>query len=255
MPDSFSRYSSTSAPAYLGEAARLRLFGSWRPRAALTTPVAERVRFALMRACAGPVPSQVSGKDAAGRPLVGHRHLHMLPIRRSGADALEDILLWARHGFEPDTLAVLDELGKRGGQLRLGRCAVLRLEVLERGPLEGLAASLPGVFGPACLWRSVTPFVAPRYPKCRRGQHIDRPDDQISALLAQNYAVVPTQMTPTTEAVDHWQRFVQHRFKDQRPPRRHTSGWTLRFAAPICGPLVLGHGAHFGLGRFEAVLS
>lgn len=259
MPDTFAHHLSTSAlstDGCDGAGARLRVFGAWRPRAALTVPVADRVRFALMRACSGSIPSQVLGKDASGRPLIGHRHLYTLPIGRPGADAkLEDILLWTRHGLEPDTLAMLDVLAERGGHLRLDQRAGLRLEVLERGGPEVLATSLSRVFGPASVWRSVTPFVAPRYGKYRRGRRVDEPAEQIATLLAENYAVVPTQITPMTEPAEHWRGFVQRRFKDPRSPSRHASGWILHFAAPISGPIVLGHGAHFGLGRFEAVPS
>jgi CRISPR-associated protein Csb2 len=49
--------------------------------------------------------------------------------------------------------------------------------------------------------------------------------------------------------------FVQHRrTKERRDGRLHHgqtgAAWIIQFPEPVCGPIALGYGAHFGLGQF-----
>lgn len=48
-----------------------------------------------------------------------------------------------------------------------------------------------------------------------------------------------------------WNRFTRVRLKDRgRLGARTAFGFELRFEQPVAGPICLGYGSHFGLGRF-----
>lgn len=247
MPDAFT--SPNPALVTPGQGAILALFGSWQPPATMTVPVAERVRFALMRACRERVPWQISGKDDEGRPRIGHDHLFFVPFasERARAGAIDRILLWARNGFEPATLAAIEAVTRGGGWLRIGSRPRLRLEVLTVGHSTGLPVTL---IGPARVWRSATPFVPPRYCRARRGELRDTPEQQLVEFARACVGTRPCELNRVEG--EHWPYYVQQLRHHRRRPG--AAGWILHFAEPVCGPLVFGGDSHYGLGRFEAVV-
>ena len=128
----------------------------------------------------------------------------------------------------------------------------LRLELLALGGPRALDASWTRpLLGPSRWWRSRSSFVAPRFPKHRRGRELDPPDEQLEHLFHRVLGEVPVLLRPAGDAA-LWAGFEQRRLKDPRAALRPASGWWIEFAAPVAGPIVLGHGAHFGLGCFEA---
>ncbi len=255
MPDTFSvpNFAALGTPpAPAGEGAILRLFGPWRPKSRIAVPVAERVRFALMRSCPGRVPWQLSGKDEAERPRIGHDHLFFLPLCRDGGSpdsSIEQVLLWANKGLEEETRALLLHFANKGGWLRIGPRPKLRLELVAVGAPPTLTDSLASpTLGEARVWRSATPFVAPRHCKRRRGQLVDTPKQQLIDLAERNLGVRPVKVE-RLEGELGWASFCQQRGRG----RPDAAGWILHFSEPVAGPIVLGSGAHYGLGRFEAV--
>jgi CRISPR-associated protein Csb2 len=259
MPDTFSAHSQSTmyTPKTRGGGAILGIFGNWRPQSFLALPLAERVRAALMRASDGQVPWQISGKGDQGRPRRGHDHLYVLPfasVQTPGHEPrLNRVLLWADGGLEDATLNVIERLGHQGGSLQLSGRSPLRLELLGVGARETLAVPMP-ITGPARTWYSATSFVSPRFPKHRRGRDLDPPREQLSRLVTEVLGHTLERMTPFEQPSGRWSTFSQSRLKHPGGPRRPASGWVLRFSEPVCGPIVLGYGAHFGLGRFEADL-
>ena len=257
MPDTFpTGPTPLSLDQHLGEGACLGLFGSWRPPRALILPLAERVRAALMRASDGRVPAQVSGKNAAGEPREGHDHLYVLPIERSPSGGLDRVLLWAQYGLEADTRELLEHLAQAGGEIGFRGRPRLRMELLSLGDRAQLdAAWTRRVLGPASVWRSCSSFVAPRFPKRRGGEMLDAPREQLARLLALVHGLEALELGEMMEPEHGWASFEQRRYARPDAPRRVASGWRVRFAQPVAGPLALGYGAHFGLGRFEALAS
>jgi CRISPR-associated protein Csb2 len=260
VPDTFSPQEAGNSPmptvAHDGGGAILGFFGPWAPPMTLALPVADRVRAALMRASGSDVPWQISGKDDDGRPCQGHRHLQILPFASSAsveaAPRIDRILLWAAHGLQPQTLAVLDTLAARGGRVQFRDRPPLRLEVIatgSRGELYRDETAL--LLGAARSWRSATSFVPPRFPKRRRGCDIDTAREQLMRLAADRQGHPLVEISPIHVSSEYWRSFEQRRLKDPRGPRRAASGWMLRFTRPVHGPIALGYGAHFGLGRFE----
>lgn len=258
MPDTFSTCTtSTFASEDPAGGAVLGLFGPWQPPITLTLPIAERVRAALMRASGSAVPWQISGKDELGRPRRGHDHLYVLPFSSQAApgsrQVVDRVLLWASSGLHESTLTVLDRLHQVGGWIRVVDRPRLRLEVLAVGSRDRLADSTPPqIIGRARTWHSVTGFVAPRFPKRRRGEMFDSPEKQLLWLAAEVVGSVPRVLAPVVLPAGCWSAFQQQRLAHARSARRLAGGWLMRFSEPVDGPVVLGYGAHFGLGRFDA---
>jgi len=249
MPNEFIRAAPIGAEPPLVQGVVLALFGSWRPDSGQTLAVAERVRVALMRASGSRVPWQVSGKDQQGRPRLGHEHLYILPFASglvSGEGRVDRVLLWARGGLDPRTAAVVEHLSDHGGWIRVGRNPPLRLE-----RLGGAAPSQ--VLGPARVWHSVSGFAPPRHTKRRRGSIQDPPEQQLARLCEAVLGQTPRAVEICPGFAERWSGAMEVRSKDTASRTGiRCSGWTLRFDQPVAGPLALGYGAHFGLGRFEA---
>jgi CRISPR-associated protein Csb2 len=120
------------------------------------------------------------------------------------------------------------------------------------------------VLASSAVWVSATPFVVTRYPKLR-GTKRDQPEDYATPhAFARHVPRQELQRRPelpsivSIEPLD-WigpRRLRTIQFKRFRAKpgddggRRPAAGFRITFAAPIRGPLALGHSCHFGLGLF-----
>ena len=113
--------------------------------------------------------------------------------------------------------------------------------------------------GRATVWESVSPFVCYRHPKRRGGRWVDTPEEQVARALRQlhpDVGVVEVRRRhqgPRDEA--RWAAaFYRRRLRgggSRADDRGHA--FVLTLAEPLEGPLLLGYGAHLGLGQFAAV--
>ena len=229
-----------------------------------TLIVAERFRSSVMgRRDAGPAHWQFSGKDEHDQPLEGHGHAYFLPIagpdpEREGRTLIDRVLVWARDGLEPEAWRHLQRriTGSKPWQLRGESDHPLHLILAGYGNLDELQALLePDVFGPARVWVSATPFMPLRFVKHRRGEILDAPEDQLRRLCQDvlGHEVVSVDpYEPKSQSAFGWNRFVRYRKKDrERMAGRQGLGFRITFAQDVEGPVVLGYGAHFGLGQFR----
>ena len=242
-----------------------RLGGPVLPKDTYATWIAERVRVSLMALTTGvngrPSPT-FSGHTEDGGAASGHGHAWFLPADEDGDGFLDHIGVWAPAG-----------LGQR-------ECDALGRLVRLWGDAHDLAVWLLGIdhpgngFGPTwaeahTVWRSATPFVCDRHPKRRNGGIKDGVEDQIRNAWVRHWAhrrhwpgsehlpekapeVEVVLLPPAGQIACRWRQFRLDR--PRRGPFGATSGRhhvELRFSAPIQGPLALGAGAHFGLGRFD----
>lgn len=217
------------------------LRGTWRVPDTFTLPLAERLRAAMFRQTGPHANWQISGKDEQGQPRQDHAHLYLLPLASHESRQIDRIVAWANTGMLDDTRALLDELPTRARLHFVGR----RPLSLESLPLLGLRPLL----GHAPTWVSATPFVPPRHTKRRRGLLVDSPDDQLAQLCERVLGHAPARIEPLPTR--DWSQFVQRR-KGESGPDRRCSGWRITFDTELAGPIALGLGAHFGLGRFDA---
>jgi CRISPR-associated protein Csb2 len=208
-----------------------------------------------------------SGRDRWGRPSRGrHSHAHFFALDHRGDGWIDRLLVWSPAGFDPRAQAAL----RRGRRLWAagGLELALRLLALEQlppaEPPAPLATELRSLVGPATTWISRTPFVLSRHPRRRRngepkrdprGRWIDGPEWQLQRALRQHGAPRPLAIEPLPACRCDGREQPWERFQTRRPEgggRRFGGayGFRLRFAEPFPGPLLLGYGAHQGLGLF-----
>lgn len=236
-----------------------------------TLLIGERMRSSAMNITkqrSDRAPWQLSGKDQDDAPITGHQHAYFLPLghrNQVGREVIERVLIWAGAGLELDAWASLQRLGASGRRLRgVAEGHPLNLILAGYGDFDELQALLArdvtrpdkgSWLGPAKTWVSATPFVPPRFTKVRGGKRIDGPEDQLRWLAGE----VLGQQIETIEAYASegggafgWNRFVRVRRKDRKRSAAHGGmGFRITFAEPVHGPIVLGYGAHFGLGLFR----
>ncbi|PIE25257.1 MAG: type I-U CRISPR-associated protein Cas5/Cas6 [Planctomycetota bacterium] len=201
---------------------------------------------------------ELIGKGEDGQPLSGHRHLHVLPLDLDADGRLEHILLYAPMGFGPEAQDAIDALKRtwmKGGAgelsvARAGRGALADLRRLGPPWSEAIARLLGAVEG-AHKWRSATPFVPPRYLKRSGRNTLER--QVLAELESRGLPVAGIEVLPWDRVAQGWRHFVRRRGgRAAQPPMDCGFALELDFEEPISGPLCLGYGAHFGLGRFDS---
>jgi CRISPR-associated protein Csb2 len=113
----------------------------------------------------------------------------------------------------------------------------------------------------ACFWVSATPFVPPgnrrRWRRNGRARSGETPVKLLAKLLVKSGFPEPVAVEAVAEPARpesvcvHVSRRERRRVREQGAPALRAGYWfRLRFAAPIAGPICVGHSAHFGLGLF-----
>jgi CRISPR-associated protein Csb2 len=199
----------------------------------------------------------LTGKDEQGRPLRGHRHAHAhtIPLDLDGDGHLDHVLIYAAMGLCPAAQQAIRALRRTWSKGGVGE---LQLAVVGSGDLESLRR-LPGRWsraveailsppGGACVWHSVTPFVPPKTPDGRRSR---QPLALVNRELASRGLPPAQSVEIDLDLTRRLRHFVRRRGHGGVPPKVDV-GWGLKltFAQPICGPLLLGYAAHYGLGLF-----
>lgn len=229
------------------------------PTVARTLPQAELLHKALVSQLGyggEPCPELV-GRDEYGNPLnEQHAHAHVVPIDLDGDGRLDHVVLFARMGFGARAQGAIRSLRRtymKGGvgELQVAIAGIGALSDL-RNIGEGLSNAVEGFLGPtggATSWISETPFVPPRYLK-KQGR---------SSLLGQVEAELDSRGFPSAkiEVLD-WavetlelRHYVRRRRRGPQPPLDVGFAVRLKFERPVLGPICIGYGSHFGLGRFS----
>ena len=209
-------------------------------------------------------PSEISGRDADGKPLKApsHRHAFWLPEDADGDGWIDHVSVFVAGGMNRQVQAGLDRI------TRLWLAPKQRSDEIDAEPgavkewrlaLEGFGrpadfAGCARIFGTSRHWRSVTPFLASGHLKAagyqgevrrllkRRG--LDAADVDVEERRAIDVGRTPRRAI-------HFHRF-RSRGREAQPD---TAGALLDIVLPeaIEGPLAIGYGSHFGLGLFAAV--
>jgi CRISPR-associated protein Csb2 len=211
---------------------------------------------ARLKLAPGVTPRVLGGCRDDGRPLdEPHRHAHALSLDLDCDGHIDHLLVWAPAGLDG-----LDQRALRmtRGTYSKGGVDALRLAWAGSGAHVDLCAmaepfgtAMRAAIGSHRAWLSATPFVPPRHLKAR-GRHT------LAGQVQAELAVRGLPPAASVEALD------PHRDEHARQLRLHVRrrghgpapvidhGFTLRltFSEPIGGPLCLGYGSHFGLGRF-----
>lgn len=217
-----------------------------RPSVHAGVSVADVLRRACMgrfgKLTDGGTSELLSGKQADGTPLAGHRHAHYLAFDSDGDQRIDTLLAWAPDGFpEREVEAITGLRGLRGyehvADFRPGRTALIAV--------GSVAEVVPELCGPARTWESMTPFAPARFPRRRQ-----RWDEHTVAQVAQEIGWRGLPEPRKVELVPGgWLDFRRHRpTKERLAQARRATGVRLTFDLPVEGPIALGALSHFGLG-------
>ena len=228
----------------------------------------ESMRRALMARSDG--HAVFSGKDDAGQPLQGNRHTYVIPsCTHRTSDGVDRIALWCAGGFPRDVegaISGLNWLRRTDGRGSGDEAEQLSLTFVGFGEASDFGASRQSAdtprlrqLGESTVWESVSPFVCTRHAKRRGGVVLDAPEEQVRRALLRTHPeaeverIEPRFARPEEEV--RWARpFYRSRLRgggSQGGSRGYAFRIILR--GPIRGPLMLGYGAHLGLGQFAAV--
>ncbi len=260
----------TTAPAAVARShderlptvARYAVAGNVPKRLTDAVEVAGQVRKSLMsHSDAAPV---FSGRDPDGQPARDHRHAFILPEASGRRGLITHVTVYAPMGFDARARRALDAVRRVwcGG-------AILDLVLLGVGQGADFAgederAGQCPLFATSASWVSRTPFVPTRHAKQHNGRAkldeagriIGAPDHDLVRLLATQGYPAPAQIasvidTRIGDRPTRWTAFRTQRNEGggRRGPAS-AGGFRISFAEPVTGPIVLGYGAHFGLGVF-----
>ncbi len=252
--------------------ARFKIAGSAPPRLTDAVAVGDRMRLAMVSKSDGhPV---FTGKTPDGTPLRGHQHTHFIPEALGRHGHVTHLTLWAPMGFDEEALAALSRVERvwnnRAPEFEFD------LVFLGSGSREDFAGTNRQAGHSLALvesstWVSRTPFVPTRHIK-KRSDGTPKVDDEtgyvlggarhdLHRLLMEAGFPSPRRISTLedgpegTNLAGKLTRWLE--FRTDRPSgngRRATHrgfGFRIEFDQPVRGPLCLGYGAHYGLGRFE----
>ncbi len=226
----------------------------------------ESVRRALMSLTQARSPV-FSGRTEQGKRQDGNRHAYYLAEDEDGDDRIDHVTVFAREGFGAEAHQALRTLRSLSSS-QWSPPLLLLLEDLAPHPSvvppdsvvsPGGENEIPRAIGPcvrARTWISSTPFVLSRHPK-RNGR--DGPLSQLREELERGGFDSPEEieilLAPARgPRARRWSDFRHRRSNGQGRvglgSERSLWGFRITFPRPQWGPLVVGYGAHFGLGRF-----
>jgi CRISPR-associated protein Csb2 len=190
-------------------------------------------------------PSPAFTGSQGGEPLRGHRHATLVPLtldRRAGR--LDHVLVHAPMGFDEEARSALMRLSKTYAK----NLPAIFVTLAGLGHPEDLSKTVPSLRA-SRVFRSVTPFVAPRFVKAR-GK--DSMAEQVQAELERRGLPRAAIVELLPGGLTMFRKFRKaRRDPDRAPPTAHGVGLRLRFADALQGPIALGYASHFGLGSFE----
>ncbi len=194
--------------------------------------------------------AELVGLDTARKPIVGHRHAHILPLTLLATDDhLDHILIWAPGGLSDSSQDVLRAVRKTYMKGGVGELDVRFAGSGSRDEFKKVPA-LRHVLGEARIWQSLTPFVPPRHQK-RHGRNTL--EGQIAEELSSRGFPAPERIEILPEESVGFRHFVRTRSAHARPPQDLGYAIRLTFPGLVAGPLVVGYAAHYGLGLFSPV--
>jgi CRISPR-associated protein Csb2 len=229
------------------------------PMVARTLPQAELLHEALVSKLGfwGESCPELVGRDQAGDPLKGHRHAHLLPVDLDADGRLDHIIIFAPMGLGERAQRAVRSLRKtymKGGvgELQIAVAGVGAMSDL-RTIAAGLSSAIEEVLGPtggATSWVSATPFVPPRHLK--KHGHSSLGGQVEAELEVRGFPPARVDVVEWTGDTLMFRHFVRRRRRGPQPPIDTAVAVRLQFDGPVSGPICLGYGSHFGLGRFSA---
>lgn len=231
------------------------------PPIARTLPQADLLHQAVVSKLghSGEPCPELVGRDERGEPLKGHQHAHILPVDFDSDGRLDHIIVFAGMGLGGRAQRAIREVRKtymKGGvsELQVAVAGIGEMNDL-RSIGGGFSHCVDALLGPtdgASTWISTTPFVPPRHlKKSGRSSLVGQVEAELTSRGYPAATIDVCDWTGETLALRH---FVRRRERGPKPPIDAGFAIRLEFASPVAGPICLGYGSHFGLGRFSAEL-
>lgn len=245
--------------------ARFALVSNVAPRITQAVSIADRIHKSLCKLSdQGEGPSPVfTGLDASGDPRMDHAQAHIFCEANSANDAVTHVTVWAPMGFDAQAALALRRLtkvwGYGGHDIRLVLHALGHPNEFPDCPF----------FRASRTWRSYTPFVSTRHGKTYKdgrpkmdanGWQIGSPGHDLLRLLEMEQRFkgatirqLPARERPFRFGTRHLATLEFRTVRNGGSGRRGQgpgAAFTITFPEPVCGPIALGYGAHFGLGLF-----
>lgn len=189
----------------------------------------------------------LTGKDADGKPLIGHRHAVFF-LHFEGNEATR-LCAWSVDGFTHAEQISMLHASEREVSLTYKKSSWTAKLI----PLDGLVPPPPEIPQEGTQhWKSMTPYVPPRHVFDRRGKVKAGESivEQINEeLVGRGF---PTAEVETEEGSSRWVKVHQPSRTREGATNDDKRGYTVHitFSEPIKGPVFLGHSCHFGLGLF-----
>ncbi len=228
---------------------------------------AEVVRRSLLKLSDGHLVFR--GRDqASNEPAQGHGHAFVLPEANDKTGRITHVCIVAKSGFDEAAVNALHSLHRLfAGQAFEAHVSLIGIGIGEDFVSNGVGGA--SLLSTSCIWESRTPFVSTRHAKWqgrdsegRRmrkndsdGRQIGSAEHDLCRLLMLEglpkpigiRAIAGTRLRGQTE----WRHFERWRKRGGGRNAGHQGhGFEIEFAKPVTGPIVVGYGAHFGLGAF-----
>lgn len=218
-----------------------------------TVEIADQVRRRLMgihkKIAGGPelVSARFSGKNPDGEPLHGHQHAYILPFSSKDGVRIDRILVVCRDGFDECEQKALDRLTSEKGLYQRNRDYEIRCIPVKWGKREDICEPKRHRF------HSTTPFVPTRHYRQGRGEFSDWLKQEFRRECRNHGVPLPgyIRMIDRTAGAGRQFRWIEFRRNRKGDDSMMGYGFEIQFDEPLCGPIALGYGAHFGLGQFR----
>lgn len=205
-------------------------------------------------------------------PLKGHAHAFYLATDEDRDGRLDHLTIYAERGFDKDDIAAIARLRKIFGY---GISRDIFTVLLGAGEVTDFTDDAMKNIGnekrvnilqSSRQWRSVTPFVLPRFATRGAGKPARPRDTAIEQLKREARQrglpeIIKWKSGDEDETLKgykagsrslaRWLEFKTTRLNGSNG--YGTAGFEIEFAGEVEAPLALGFGCHFGLGLFEAV--
>lgn len=198
--------------------------------------------------------AEMFGKDASDEPLKGYRHAEFLAWCDGGQPTR--VLVWrGARAFDADEQQAILLAASRDVSWAAAGSDADEWKV-RLVPLERAVPAPPGFDGRGSIvWESVTPYVPPRH-HLRGGR--EREGESMAEQIQREIARRGFTSDVEVEAVGGPAWVSVHVPRREASKRafigdRRGQKFRLRFAAPVTGPIRLGHSSSFGLGLFRPV--
>jgi CRISPR-associated protein Csb2 len=234
-----------------------------------TLPFCESVRWAILnfrKKMHAPFSEVLAGKESADEttPLKGHAHAHYLATDEDGDGRIDHLTIYAARGFDGDDLkaiAALREIYRHRSPHKVYAVVVGLGEVKDFASTSiNKSPHVTPLLQKSKRWRSVTPFILPRFATRGAGKGTRPRDTSIEQLRREARLRALPEIASFEEVKGYqakhrplvrWLEFKARRFNGTTGYGR--AGFEIEFANEVQAPLALGFGAHFGLGLFEPV--